>query len=162
MMPVPFLKTAIFTVLAPGTVTALVPWLILRYAPAGRVDLGLARWAGAGIIAIGAAIYFLCAFDFAFFGRGTPAPIDAPKELVARHLYRFVRNPMYVGVLAAALGVSILFQSAIVLAWTALVAVVFHLFVVLYEEPHLRRTFGEPYVRYCQEVPRWLPKRTVR
>ena len=92
------LKTLIFTILVPGTVTILIPrWLLSAEAVQPTSAF---RFVGLIPIAIGAAIYFWCAWDFATKGKGTPAPIDPPKELVARGLYRFVRNPMYAGVLS--------------------------------------------------------------
>jgi len=109
-------------------------------------------------ILIGASIYLRCAWDFAFAGRGTPAPIDPPKELVVRGLYRYVRNPMYVGVLSVVVGQAIWFEARGLFAYAALCFLLFFAFVVLYEEPALRRKFGESYERYCNEVPRWIPR----
>ena len=88
------LKSILFTVLIPGTAAVYVPLLAVRgRAAAGGVSMVL----GASMVAIGVSIYLWCVWDFATFGRGTPAPIDAPKKLVVRGLYRFTRNPMYVG-----------------------------------------------------------------
>jgi protein-S-isoprenylcysteine O-methyltransferase Ste14 len=153
------LKTLIFTVVVPGSVTVLVPYLLLS-AAGGAPRLELSRpWAlGLVPILLGAGIYFWCAWDFAFAGKGTPAPIDPPRELVARGLYRIVRNPMYVGVLLVVLGEAALFRSAALVIYAALLFVAFHLFVVLYEEPDLRRRFGESYERYRSAVPRWIPR----
>jgi protein-S-isoprenylcysteine O-methyltransferase Ste14 len=108
-------------------------------------------------VACGAAVYLWCAWDFAAFGRGTPFPLDAPKRLVARGLYQFVRNPMYAGVLLAILGQALLFGSGATLRYALAVALFFHLFVVFYEEPTLRRKFGQCYAEYCSNVPRWIP-----
>ena len=93
------LKTIIFTFIVPGSVTILVPYWLLSSRPVPPLELGFFRYFGALPIAIGAAIYCWCAWDFTFAGRGTPAPIDPPKELVLRGLYRYVRNPMYTGIL---------------------------------------------------------------
>ncbi len=90
-------------------------------------------------MALGAAIYFWCAWDFATAGQGTPAPIDPPKHLVVRGLYRFVRNPMYAGVLLLLAGESLAFQSLRILAYAAIVFAVVNLFVIFYEEPALKR-----------------------
>ena len=150
----PLIKTAIFTVLVPGVVGLYIPYRLL-----GRTDLGAFRYLGLIPIALGAAIYFWCAWDFAVAGRGTPAPIDPPKELVARGLYRWVRNPMYVGVLSVVLGQALLFGSPIVAEYAVLAFAFFHLFVVLYEEPTLGAKFGEGYALYRRTVPRWLPRR---
>ncbi len=112
--------------------------------------------------AVGVAVVLWCEWDFATFGRGTPFPLDAPKQLVARGLYRFVRNPMYVGVLLAILGQALWFESAATLWYAMAAALCFHLFVVFYEEPTLRHKFGEPYKQYAKAVPRWMPKPAAR
>lgn len=154
------LKTIIFTFLVPGTVTILVPyWLLSSRSAPPPMQLGVFRYFGALPILIGTAIYFWCAWDFTFAGRGTPAPIDPPKELVVRGLYRCVRNPMYVGILSILLGEVLLFASWRLFEYTAVVFIFFFLFVVLYEEPMLGRKFGESYRRYCKSVPRWIPYR---
>jgi protein-S-isoprenylcysteine O-methyltransferase Ste14 len=116
-------------------------------------------WIGAALFACGAVIYFWCAWDFATAGEGTPAPIDAPKHLVVRGLYRFVRNPMYAGVLLILLGESLAFRSTRILVYAAIVFTFFNLFVILYEEPALKRKFGPSYEEYLSSVPRWLPQR---
>ncbi len=152
------LKTIIFTFLVPGTATVLVPFWLLssRFVPS-QIQLGVFRYVGIFIFLVGVAIYFWCAWDFTFVGRGTPAPIDPPKELVVRGLYRFVRNPMYVGVLSILLGEGLFFESLRLLEYTAIVFAFFFLFIILYEEPILRRKFGESYQNYCKTVPRWIP-----
>jgi protein-S-isoprenylcysteine O-methyltransferase Ste14 len=153
----PLIKTVIFTVLVPCMVGGYIPY---RLAVGGgeRRDLGALRYLGLIPVALGAAIYLWCAWDFAVVGRGTPAPVDPPKELIARGLYRWVRNPMYVGVLSATLGQALLFGAPIVVGYAALAFTLFHLFIVLYEEPTLAATFGEAYQRYRRTVPRWIPR----
>ncbi|HKO59995.1 MAG TPA: methyltransferase, partial [Pyrinomonadaceae bacterium] len=94
-----FIKTLIFTFVVPGTATILVPyWLLSSGSVPTPSQAGISRYFGLLPMFIGALIYFWCAWDFTFAGKGTPAPIDPPKELVVRGLYRYVRNPMYVGV----------------------------------------------------------------
>jgi protein-S-isoprenylcysteine O-methyltransferase Ste14 len=152
------LKTVIFTILAPGTVTILIPgWLLSSPMGAASFDIGAFRYIGIGPILIGASIYLWCAWDFTFAGKGTPAPIDPPKELVVRGLYRYVRNPMYVGMVAVLIGETLFFQSLALAAYVGAVLLVFTLFVVLYEEPALTRKFGDSYRRYREAVPRWIP-----
>ena len=152
-------ERSVFTILVPGTVTVYIPYLLLSSADATqRLPLGVFRYFGVILILIGAAIYFWCAWDFTFTGRGTPAPIDPPKELVAKGLYRYVRNPMYVGVVTLLLGEAILFGSRALFIYAAVAFVIYYLFVVLYEEPVLRRKFGDAYQRYCDQTPRWLPR----
>ncbi len=111
------------------------------------------------IFATGAAIYFWCLWDFAVTGRGTPAPIDAPKKLVVKGLYRYVRNPMYTGVLSLILGWATMYNSYELLKYAILMWVIFYMVVLIYEEPMLKRQFGESYERYRKSVRRWLPGR---
>jgi protein-S-isoprenylcysteine O-methyltransferase Ste14 len=153
-----FLKNLAFTLVMPGSVAVWVPlWIAAR---AGRSPAD--AWTGAHRLAalplaLGAAIYFWCLWDFATFGRGTPAPIDAPKRLVARGLYRVVRNPMYLGVLTVIAGWWALFGLPLLWQYGAAVAAGFQVFVLVVEEPSLRRQFGGDYARYCDAVRRWLP-----
>lgn len=148
------LKNLLFTFVVPGTVAVAGPLLIAGERP---------RATGAGLVpavvlfAAGAAIYSWCVWDFASFGRGTPAPIDAPKKLVVRGLYRYTRNPMYVGVLTVLCGWAVLLQSPAVALYGLVVGLCFNAFVRLYEEPHLAREFGREYEDYTSRVRRWLP-----
>ena len=152
------LKTLIFTFLVPGTVTVLAPyWILSSRSSPPTIQTGPIRYAGLLPILLGASIYFWCAWDFTFTGRGTPAPIDPPKQLVVRGLYRYVRNPMYIGVLLILFGEALLFVSRALLWYAVGAFLVFNLVILLYEEPALRRQFGESYRRYCESVPRWLP-----
>ena len=155
-----FLKNVVFTVVVPGAVAFYVPVSIAG----GWRSIGNESWTWRGFVAmvplmIGAGIYVRCVWDFARTGRGTPAPIDAPKRLVIVGLYRYVRNPMYVGVLLAVSGWALFFRSWHVLLLAAGLALAFHLFIVFYEEPHLARTFGESYEQYRHAVRRWIPGR---
>jgi protein-S-isoprenylcysteine O-methyltransferase Ste14 len=155
------LRVATFTLLIPGTVTVLVPYLLLH----SDLDwvLGISpvlRVLGLLPLSAGVTVYLWCAWDFAASGRGTPAPYDPPRLLVTRGLYAFVRNPIYVGVVSILVGEALRFDSIPLLGYGALLLVLFHLRVLLYEEPRLRRTFGASYDEYCQSVPRWLPRVT--
>jgi protein-S-isoprenylcysteine O-methyltransferase Ste14 len=153
------LKTLLFTVLAPGTVAILVPRLLLASdSTREAIDIGALRLLGLIPIVIGAWFYVRCAWDFVVTGRGTPAPIDPPKILVVRGLYHSVRNPMYVGVVLLLCGEAIFFESALVLAYALLIFLIFHVFVIAYEEPTLRQMFGPSYEQYCMTVPRWIPR----
>lgn len=152
------LKTFIFTLLIPGTVAVLGPYLLLTSSSAAFPPAaGSMRWLGVVPLLLGSMIYLWCAADFVLAGRGTPAPINPPKELVVRGLYQHVRNPMYVGVILWLIGVTLIFAALPLLVYTLFVWVGFHLFVQQYEEPSLRRRFGATYERYCQVVPRWVP-----
>jgi protein-S-isoprenylcysteine O-methyltransferase Ste14 len=151
-------KTIIFTILVPGTVAVVVPRAIGTDAttPTFYSSIGFLP------MALGAAIYLWCAWDFATAGQGTPAPIDAPKRLVVRGLYRFMRNPMYVGVLTVLFSESIVFRSRRILTYAIVVFVFFHLFVMLYEEQALKSEFGASYEEYLKTVPRWIPRSGLR
>jgi protein-S-isoprenylcysteine O-methyltransferase Ste14 len=149
-------KTLLFTLVVPGSVAVLVPaWIrsATRIAPPGNGLRALALVPAAA----GLAIYLWCALDFAR-AAGTPAPIDPPKELVARGLYRWSRNPMYVGVLAFVVAQALYFGSPWLWLYALLLFLAFHSFVVHYEEPTLARSFGAAYERYTASVPRWIPR----
>ncbi len=152
------LKTLIWSVFVPGSVTVLVPYLLLSSGiELFPVTLSSFRYAGIIPISLGALLYLWCAWDFTFVGKGTPAPFDPPKEIVLRGLYRFVRNPMYVAVMLVLIGEVMFFESAVILIYASIVFLSFHLWVVYYEEPTLRRKFGESFEQYCQKVSRWIP-----
>ena len=150
----PYLKTALFTLVVPGTFAVLLPLLIAGdRASAGGATRALALL----LLAVGAILYLRSAWDFASFGRGTPAITDAPKRLVTRGFFRYTRNPMYVAVLSAIAGWAILYGTLILWAYGAVVFVFFSLFIRFYEEPRLTREFGDEYVAYMKRVGRWLP-----
>ena len=153
------LKTLIFTVIMPGTVAVYIPYWLLS-SPSPPLPIGVVRYFGLLPMLLGAAIYFRCAWDFTFSGKGTPAPIDPPKELVVRGLYRYVRNPMYVGILTLLAGEVLFFASRQLFIYTGAIFLLFNLFIIFYEEPALRQKFGESYRRYCETVPRWIPRWT--
>ena len=154
-MPV-LVRTLIFTVLVPGTVAVWIPYRLL---PAGaEFSLRGYSFIGLLLIGVGAAVYLWCAAHFTFTGRGTPAPIDPPRVLVAKGPYRLVRNPMYIGVWLVLVGEAVVFGSLRLVRYAFLVALLFHLVVILYEEPVLRKKFGPAYEEYCRSVPRWIPR----
>ena len=150
------LKNLVFTILAPGTLGVLVPVLIAGDRPPVT---GVLRVIALSVLALGASIYARCVWDFASFGRGTPAPIDPPKRLVVRGLYRYVRNPMHMGILTVILGWAMFFGDRGLVLYAVCVFIAFHAIIRLYEEPHLRRDFGPEYSAYTSEVRRWLPRR---
>jgi protein-S-isoprenylcysteine O-methyltransferase Ste14 len=151
------LKTALFTVLVPATVAGWIPWTLRGNSP--PTPNAAVRWLAIGFIAAGFAIYLHTAFwGFALRGRGTPAPIAPPQRLVVEGLHRYVRNPMYIGVLLIVFGQAVLFWSPALARYGAVVWLAFYLFVLLYEEPTLKRQFGSAYDEYRQRVPRWLPR----
>jgi protein-S-isoprenylcysteine O-methyltransferase Ste14 len=156
-MPI-WIRALLFLIIAPGTLAGLIPWYIAggNLRPTG--DIPPIQWLGLILLVAGWAVLLWCARDFAYKGRGTPAPYDPPRALVTSGLYEFTRNPMYVGVVTAIIGQAVWFWSWQVLAYAVIVAVGFHLRVLLYEEPVLTRSFGDDYVTYCARVPRWIPK----
>lgn len=148
--------SALFFLLAPGTIAGLIPWLITRWRiePDASPVLSIA---GAVMLIPFAAMLVECFARFVRHG-GTPAPIMPTEHLVVTGLYRHVRNPMYVAVTGLIFAQTLLFGNAALLAYGIVVWLAFHLFVLGYEEPTLRRTFGEDYDDYCKAVPRWLPR----
>lgn len=157
----PALGSLIFFVLAPGTVAGWVPYVISRWRfeppffglQAGRVVGGI-------LIVLGVACLVHCFISFALEGRGTPAPVAPTETLVVSGLYRYVRNPMYVAVVSIILGQALLLGNSSLLGYAAIVWLLFHVFVLVYEEPTLRRSYGESYAAYRANVRRWLPRMT--
>ena len=149
----------IFFWIGPATVAGWIPYALSRWriqppllgAPAGRIVGGI-------VAAIGTAGLIECFGRFAIKGRGTPAPIAPPEALVVSGLYRHVRNPMYIAVLAVIVGQALLLGNVRLLEYAGLVWLLFHGFVRVYEEPTLRRQFGSSYEVYCTNVPRWFPR----
>jgi protein-S-isoprenylcysteine O-methyltransferase Ste14 len=149
-------KAVFFTLLMPGMVTILVPYLILGSSVIETwPELSTICILASFIAVIGGAILMHCIWGFAFYGRGTLAPINPPEILVIRGLYRYTRNPMYLSVLSVVAAESLFFENSTLLIYMAIVFLSFHLFVHLYEEPHLRNQFGRHYLDYCRVVPRW-------
>lgn len=148
-----FIRALIAFLVLPGVVAGIVPLLIVG------VDLRLAKTAPYGItlLSIGFVLLLWCVRDFYVSGKGTLAPWDPPKRLVVVGLYRYVRNPMYVAVLTVVAGWSLTFGSMWLGVYLCILAVAFHLRVLLYEEPQLSRQFGADWEAYSKAVPRWLP-----
>jgi protein-S-isoprenylcysteine O-methyltransferase Ste14 len=138
----------------PGIVAGLLPWLIVTNDP-GRGD----GWYLPGLVLSGAglAVLLWCVRDFYVTGKGTLAPWDPPKTLVRVGLYRFVRNPMYVGVITLVTGWSLLSGSRHLAVYAVALMALFHARVVLFEEPWLARTFPDAWALYRASVPRWIP-----
>jgi len=113
---------------------------------------------GVIVAVFGVSLALWCVLVFAVVGRGTPLPFDPPRRLVVRGPYRFVRNPMAVGVGSALTGAALFYESWNLAAFAGVFFLIIHLFVVLYEEPTLRRTFGDEYAAYCDAVRRWWPR----
>jgi protein-S-isoprenylcysteine O-methyltransferase Ste14 len=155
------IRSIFFALLLPGTVTVLIPYLIASSRGPIRIEYWtLWQYLSLLLIIVGTGIVIWCIRDFAVVGRGTLAPIDPPKHLVVRGPYRYVRNPMYVGVVSILLGEALLLGSLALLGYAAAYFVIVHLFVMFYEEPALRRQFGESYESYCRRVHRWVPRQS--
>jgi protein-S-isoprenylcysteine O-methyltransferase Ste14 len=151
--------SAVFLVIAPGTLAGWIPWRVTRWRfGAPFFGWGGTRVVGAILILAGVPVLLEAFARFALVGRGTPAPVAAPERLVVSGLYRYVRNPMYLAVLSVGFGQALLFGSRTLVWYAAVVGLAFHLFVLFYEEPTLRRRFGDEYDRYRAAVPRWWPK----
>jgi protein-S-isoprenylcysteine O-methyltransferase Ste14 len=146
-----------FFLCAPGVVAGLIPWWITRWRVG--VDYAWPVQAAGAVLFIAGAIVLVSAFvRFVTEGTGTPAPVAPTMKLVVGGSYRFVRNPMYLAVLAAIVGQALFFGRPTLLAYGAVVAIAFVVFVRLYEEPTLLRTFGEEYENYRRAVPAWWPR----
>lgn len=152
-----WLGTLVFLVIAPGVVGGLVPWLLTGW-KAGPMSSPLIVVAGAVLVVAGVAILLDAFVRFAVQGVGTPAPIAPTRNLVVTGPYRFVRNPMYLAVLAIIVGQALILASWTLAGYGAAVAVAFALFVTGYEEPALSRQFGAQYERYRAAVPGWWPR----
>jgi len=150
---------ALFFVAAPGTVAGWVPWLITRWRP-GPPLFGwpFLRPVGAVIVLVGLLALVECFARFALRGLGTPAPVYPTRRLVVTGLYRYVRNPMYVAVTALIVGQALLLGRPALLGYGFGVWLVFHLFVLLYEEPALQAKHGSEYAAYRAAVRRWWPR----
>ena len=153
------LGTAVFVLLVPGTVVVIGPWLVTnwRFAPP-LLGLRATRWLGAALLVLALPLFAAFNLRFVLEGRGTPTPIAPTERLVVGGPFRWVRNPGYLSVIALVVGQALLFASPWLFLYAAAMAFGFHLFVLLYEEPTLRRRFGAEYEAYCGAVPRWIPR----
>ena len=152
------LRSIAWTVLLPGLVAGYLPW---RFFGLAHVQLSLrnpVHLLGVLCIGLGAMLLGTCIWEFARSGRGTLSPVDPPRELVIRGLYRYVRNPMYLSVSLIVLGEFLLTWSRPLLEYWAVWFVLVNVFVIGSEEPTLRRRFGDAYVQYTRQVGRWFPR----
>jgi protein-S-isoprenylcysteine O-methyltransferase Ste14 len=160
-----WISAAAFVLLRAAVVATLFvslwTWFVPRWMAGGDLR---PRWSAAAIalMAIGGAAMLKCVWDFAWTGRGTPAPFDPPRRLVIAGLYRYVRNPMYVSMGIFLIGEALLLPQVMrpMLILIAVMFLVITAFVMAYEEPTLRRLFGEDYETYCRHVSRWIPRLT--
>jgi protein-S-isoprenylcysteine O-methyltransferase Ste14 len=150
------LKSLLFLIVAPGMVAGYIPLVLLSSGP--QIRTGFLAYLAFPLWLTGGVILLWSFWNFLHEGGGTPSPTDPPRELVAVGYYRYVRNPMYVGILLILIGHFLWFEYRSLLIYLLIVFVVIHLFVTLYEEPTLKRKFGSSYEDYLRRVPRWIPR----
>lgn len=151
------LRSLLWTILLPGVIAGYVPW---RFFGLGQIEVDLlspAHLAGIVCISAGAVLLGACIVEFARSGRGTLSPVDPPRRLVVRGLYRYVRNPMYLSVTTIVLGESVLARSQALAVYWAVWFLAANLFVIGFEEPTLRQRFTADYDVYTRQVRRWIP-----
>ena len=149
----------VFLLIAPGILAGVIPWWISQWQVEPSIlDVTWLKFVGVALVALGLLVLLDSFARFALQGIGTPAPVLPTRYLVVTGTYRHVRNPIYVAVVALILGQGLLFAREGLLLFGAVTWLAFHLFVVAYEEPTLRSTFGAEYDRYVANVPRWLPR----
>jgi protein-S-isoprenylcysteine O-methyltransferase Ste14 len=149
-------ESLLYLIFEAGLFALYIPLGLLRNGP--RLETGLVAWLAIPLWLIGSLVVLSCFWDFTFKGRGTPVPTDPPRDLVVTGFYRYVRNPIYVGVLMIFLGHFLWFGSWALLIYAVCAFIGVHVFVLLYEEPALKRKFGTTYEEYLKRVPRWIPK----
>src|SRR5688500_4616230 len=151
-------RNLLFTILQPGVVVVLLPYLLLTWRGYEFVPrtFSTTHLAGAALIVAGVLIMATCILRFVTEGKGTISPIDPTKKLIVRGLYRYSRNPMYVGAMLILIGETIFWWSAALALYAAVVFIAFNVFIILHEEPRLRREFGPEYESYLHEVGRWV------
>ncbi len=141
-----------------GLLLVFLPGQLLSSSGVARPAIFGIRQAAGMILGVGGGVLAVsCILTSVVVGRGTPAPFDPPRRLVVRGPYRFVRNPMYIGAGLSLAGAAAFYESLALLAYASLFLLVTHAFVLTYEEPTLRRTFGKDYESYCARVGRWWP-----
>ncbi|HEX6269021.1 MAG TPA: isoprenylcysteine carboxylmethyltransferase family protein [Anaerolineales bacterium] len=151
------LKSLFFFLLVPGLLLGVFPYWIAQ-SDVPLFEAGFFRYLAIPFWIIGMMMMVWCFWDFTVKGRGTPAPFDPPKELVATGPYRYVRNPMYVSGLISLIGWILWSPSLPLILAPVVFGVAAHTFVLLYEEPTLKKKFGAGYEAYLKQVPRWVPK----
>lgn len=152
------LRNLLFTILQPGIVGIVIPYLILRGEERRFFPelWTVAHLLGGTMILLGASVVLICILRFATEGRGTLSPLDPTKKLVAHGLYRYSRNPMYVGMMILLFGEALFWWSPALFVYGVVVFLSFNLFIILHEEPRCRRVFGTEYDEYCARVRRWV------
>jgi len=150
------LKSLFFLIFVPGLFVGYIPLAFLL--TGSYIVTGILFYLALPLWLIGGVVVVWCFWDFLTKGDGTPAPFDPPKELVVSGLYNYVRNPMYIGALLMLVAHFLWFGYWSLLIYTGFFFLAFHLFVLNYEEPTLKKKFGRSYTNYMKRVPRWIPK----
>ena len=160
-----WIRLILFTILVPGTVAGYIPYRLVNAVPPtwNKAEL---KWIGIGLIIIGITIYLICAINFLLKGLGTPStwftgPLkyvigDEPKKLVATGIYKYSRNPMYSAVLTVVMGEALFYQRIILIHYFIFLFILFHLVVIMLEEPHLKKKYGKDYEEYRKKTRRWF------
>lgn len=151
-----WVRAASFIVVVPASVAGWIPWYAAGSPPLATRAGGPLATLAAMMVLGGWTILLICAREFARAGHGTPAPYDPPRSLVTSGMYRFTRNPMYVGVVTAIFGQALWFHSRDATYYGIAMVVAFHVAILIYEEPRLTRVFGQQYLDYKKTVPRWI------
>ncbi len=153
-----YLRNLFFTILQPGVVGGLVPYLLLRADEKEKIlqSFQFLQYTGLILFVLGFVVMMNCILNFAIHGKGTLSPADPTKKLVIAGLYKYSRNPMYVGVILMLIGEAVFFQSGRLWIYSMLIFVVFHLFIVFFEEPRLKKDFGAEFDQFCNKVRRWV------
>ena len=150
-------KTLLYMGSLHGFFTFYAPFEIAKWI-APMFDVGVLRYSAVLLWIFGAWIIVRCCIDMIRLGRGTPAHMDPPKQLIVTGLYRHVRNPIYFGALLALVGHILWSGSVFVIAYFLCYVIAFQILIEVFEEPALRNKFGRDYDEYCSSVPRWIPK----
>ena len=153
-----FLRNLFFTILQPGIVAGLIPFLLIKRSLNTTLEqpFQFYHFLGMLVFIVGFLLMMICIINFAIRGKGTLSPADPTKRLVIVWPYTFSRNPMYLGVMMILIGEGIFFQSVAVGIYSLIIFMSFYMFVINFEEPRLRETFGEEYDRYVKKVRRWI------
>ena len=153
-----YLRNLFFTIIHPGLVVGLIPYWILDLSGKQQFSLpfNFYQYLGIALFLIGLFVLLHCIIRFAVVGRGTLSPIDPTKKLVTSGIYRYSRNPMYLGVLITLIGEALFFKSYHLGIYLLIMALIFNFFILVVEEPRLHSDFGDEYSHYRNKVRRWL------
>ncbi len=154
-----FGRSLLYAALFLGLTAFWLPLRVFERHPRWPLAWAWPQFAGAVLVAIGLVLTLACLWFFVTRGRGTPAPFDPPEKFVRRGPYKWVRNPMYLALLAAVGGEALVLWSGHILVYFVCIACFLHILVAVYEEDALRRQFGAMYEDYRREVPRWFPRK---